>query len=90
MTLSSDTDHATEESSAPMRPAAGTEEHRRPSDAVNAEMPDSDDQIMDSLRSHVPITLLMDLLNPEGPHSAEIAQAEGGDADWLGAGEHAD
>lgn len=70
--------------------AAPTDEDRaasRPSETVDVEMPESDDQVMDSLRSHVPITLLMDLSNPEGPHSAEIAEEEGGDADWLDTGD---
>lgn len=62
---------------------------RSPSETVDAEMPESDEQVMDSLRSHVPITLLMDLANPEGPHSAEIAEKEGGDADWLDPGDGA-
>jgi hypothetical protein len=38
---------------------------------------------MEVLKSHVPLTLLMDLGNAEGPDSARIAQVEGGDADWL-------
>lgn len=43
----------------------------------------ADDSVMGALRSHVPLTLLMDLTNPQGPDSIEISEAEGGDADWL-------
>jgi hypothetical protein len=38
---------------------------------------------MEVLRSHVPLTLLMDLGSAEGPDSARISAIEGGDADWL-------
>lgn len=44
---------------------------------------DAGDSVMTALRSHVPLTLLMDLTDPQGPHSAEISEAEGGEADWL-------
>lgn len=80
---------APRDSAAPERAGAtdGDAATHRPSASVDAEMPESDDQVMDSLRSHVPITLLMDLSNPEGPHSAEISEQEGGDADWLDTGD---
>lgn len=39
--------------------------------------------VLEALRSHVPLTLLMDLGEPDGPASVEIAETEGGDADWL-------
>ena len=38
---------------------------------------------MEVLRSHVPLSLLMDLASSEGPDSEQIAAIEGGDADWL-------
>jgi hypothetical protein len=38
---------------------------------------------MDVLRSHVPLTLLMDIGSAAGPDSERIAAVEGGDADWL-------
>jgi hypothetical protein len=41
------------------------------------------DVTMEVLRSHVPLTLLMDIGSAEGPDSAGIAAVEGGDADWL-------
>jgi hypothetical protein len=41
------------------------------------------DVAMEVLRSHVPLTLLMDIGSAEGPDSAGIAAIEGGDADWL-------
>lgn len=88
MTLSSETEGTAQRSTSGAESFSAVEAHPRLSDVVDVEMPDSDDHMMDSLRSHVPITLLMDLSSPDGPHSAEIAEQEGGDADWLGAGEH--
>jgi hypothetical protein len=45
---------------------------------------------MEVLKSHVPLTLLMDLGSVDGPDSERIAAIEGGDADWLtGTGTHA-
>jgi hypothetical protein len=41
------------------------------------------DVTMDVLRSHVPLTLLMDIGSAAGPDSERIAAVEGGDADWL-------
>jgi hypothetical protein len=41
------------------------------------------DEMMRALHSHVPITLLMDIGELSGPDSAEIAEVEGGQADWL-------
>lgn len=38
---------------------------------------------MDLLSEHVPLTLLIDLLPAQGPHSEEIYAREGGDAEWL-------
>lgn len=35
------------------------------------------------LRDGVPLTLLMDLADEAGPHSAERYTSEGGDARWL-------
>jgi hypothetical protein len=45
--------------------------------------PDDDAAVMAALRSHVPLTLLCDLTDPQPPDSAAIAHDEGGDADWL-------
>jgi hypothetical protein len=51
---------------------------------ASAVVPAGDPDItMEVLRSHVPITLLMDIGSAEGPDSEGIAAAEGGDADWL-------
>ena len=48
---------------------------------------DRDDALVrhtgDVLRAGVPLTLLMDLAEPEGPDSAESFTSEGGDASWL-------
>jgi hypothetical protein len=41
------------------------------------------DATMEVLRSHVPLTLLMDIGNVDGPDSERISAIEGGDADWL-------
>ncbi len=37
----------------------------------------TDDEIMDLLAEHVPLSLLMDLALPAGPPSSEVLQAEG-------------
>ena len=41
------------------------------------------DVTMEVLRSHVPLTLLMDISSAEGPDSVRISAIEGGDAGWL-------
>jgi hypothetical protein len=41
------------------------------------------DVTMEVLRSHVPLTLLMDIGSAGGPDSERIAAVEGGDAGWL-------
>ena len=35
------------------------------------------------LRAGVPLSLLLDLAEPTGPHSREVYANEPGDADWL-------
>ncbi len=35
------------------------------------------------LAAHVPLTLLLDLADPSGPHSRDLLAEEPGDADWL-------
>jgi hypothetical protein len=55
-------------------------EHQEPQTSTAG---DDQGRTMEVLKSHVPLTLLMDLGNAEGPDSARIAQVEGGDADWL-------
>ena len=40
-----------------------------------------DDQVMDMLAEHVPVTLLVDLAMP--PNTTEVYDTEGGVADWL-------
>jgi len=35
------------------------------------------------LAAHVPISLLLDLADPGGPHSRELLADEPGSADWL-------
>jgi len=48
-----------------------------------ADRPDIDAEVMGALAQHVPLTLLLDLSEPAGPDSREIAAVEGGSADWL-------
>jgi hypothetical protein len=43
--------------------------------------PLEDERVMSLLQDHVPLALLCDLSEPEGPHSAEILEAEGGPDD---------
>jgi hypothetical protein len=45
---------------------------------------DPDEQVMDLLAEHVPLALLVDLITPEGPASADILRTEGmpDDAWW--------
>lgn len=38
------------------------------------------------LRAGVPLTLLLDIADPTGPHSGQRYAVEGGDARWLRAG----
>ena len=38
---------------------------------------DRDNDVMELLRQGVPITLLLDLADPCGPHSSELYDAEG-------------
>ena len=48
--------------------------------------PDGGDKmVMDLLQEHVPLSLLVDLSDPEGPHSREILESEGQPEDswWL-------
>jgi hypothetical protein len=40
--------------------------------------PDVDLVMMDLLRAHVPLSLLIDLCDPQGPNSTEILAAEAG------------
>jgi len=35
------------------------------------------------LAAHVPLSLLLDLVDPSGPHSDDLMAAEPGTADWL-------
>jgi hypothetical protein len=69
------------------------ESHReRENSAVNPNKSDIDaaeqsDAAMEVLRSHVPLSLLMDIASAGGPDSEQIAAVEGGDADWLQATE---
>ena len=44
-----------------------------------------DEVVMDLLHEHVPLTLLMDMASPDGPHSQEILEDEGAPEDswWV-------
>ena len=51
--------------------------------------PLEDERVMTLLQDHVPLALLCDLTRPEGPHSAEILEAEGGPEDhWWEQPQH--
>jgi hypothetical protein len=41
------------------------------------------DRIAALLAAHVPLSLLLDLGDPAGPHSRDLFAAEAGQADWL-------
>jgi hypothetical protein len=62
-------------------PAAEVEPAAAADDAAPQAAPE---QVMDLLADHVPLALLMDLVTPDGPSSAEILQSEGlpDDAWW--------
>jgi hypothetical protein len=50
----------------------------RDTGAASHELEDAQaEQVMDLLEEHVPLSLIMDLSAPEGPHSQEILDAEG-------------
>ena len=46
-------------------------------DAPAADAPDAAEQTKELLEEHVPLSLIMDLTAPDGPHSKEILDAEG-------------
>ncbi len=56
-----------------------------PVDEGEAEVDNDDKRVMGLLHDHVPLSLLVDLSEPDGPHSQEILEAEGQpeDAWWL-------
>ena len=50
---------------------------------------DDDERVMSLLQDHVPLALVCDLTEPEGPASAEILEAEGEPADrWWEPPQH--
>lgn len=57
-----------------------------PGPALRARLRDADalaTRTQALLASHVPLTLLLDLADPGGPHSADLMWNEAGAADWL-------
>ncbi len=44
-----------------------------------------DDPVMDLLGAHLPLSLIMDLAMPAGPHSRDLLTAEPADTSWLDA-----
>ena len=48
-----------------------------------AEAPTPPDPVMGLLGAHLPLTLIMDLVMPAGPHSRDLLIAEPGDTSWL-------
>ena len=56
---------------------------------TSPEEPLEDERVMTLLQDHVPLALLCDLTQPEGPRSAEILEAEGGPEDhWWEQPQH--
>jgi len=39
--------------------------------------PAGGEPVMELLSEHIPLSLLIDMASPEGPHSAELLEAEG-------------
>lgn len=43
--------------------------------------------VMEMLSEHIPLSLIMDMASPDGPHSAELLAAEGlPDGEWWAQG----
>jgi len=39
--------------------------------------------VMEMLSEHIPLSLIMDMVSPDGPHSAELLESEGlPDEEW--------
>lgn len=39
--------------------------------------------VMEMLSEHIPLSLIMDMASPDGPHSAELLESEGlPDSEW--------
>ncbi len=51
--------------------------------AAWADPPTPPDPVMDMLGAHLPLSLIMDLVMPAGPHSRDLLVAEPGDTSWL-------
>ncbi len=47
------------------------------SESMGQQVEADESEVMDLLQEHVPLALLCDLSEPEGPHSAEILAEEG-------------
>lgn len=56
-----------------LAPTAGPVGSRRPAAQTPATL----------LAAHVPLSLLLDIADPTGPHSRELLAEEPGSADWL-------
>ncbi len=48
-----------------------------------AETSTPEDPVMGLLGAHLPLSLIMDLVMPAGPHSRDLLIAEPGDTSWL-------
>ena len=51
--------------------------------AAWAQAPEPQDPVMGLLGAHLPLSLIMDLVMPAGPHSRDLLVAEPGDTSWL-------
>ncbi len=54
-----------------------------PNEQRDFDLPVLTHRTADLLRDHVPLTLLLDLAEENGPRSADRYADEGGDATWL-------
>lgn len=63
-----------------LAPAASTHAEAA---AVPAPRLQAEEVLSSLLAAHVPLSLLLDLADPHGPHSSELLRREPGSADWL-------
>ncbi len=50
---------------------------------AGAPEPAQDDPVMGLLGAHLPLSLIMDLVMPAGPHSRDLLVAEPADTSWV-------
>ena len=67
-------------------PMARVQHLRAPRRSPAVDLPVLRRRTRDLLAAHVPLALLLDLAEPQGPDSAGCYAREGGDTTWLRAG----